>query len=353
MGALAHQDITYHVQLCLRRPRHSSMPMTIRLSPHLALRFLKNLLMLGIFGLAATLIVPDGQSVDRGQDAAQYQLNLDVGVYSGDYEIGVNKYLFAVIVRRILQIEGVDNPFRIIGIATFTMYLFVGYLHRLSVARWILYLTLIAAPSISLNYTEIFRQGLAGSFALLALSTDRTRYVAVPSTIIAASLHQGYLLLLPLQYAVKRIKAFKAQADGVFPREVSHTKRMSRYWVALATAAAAVMMQQYFGSDNGILGVEQQLSFPSVQRALASALLLSTTYALWRTGPSEIVTIATAYMILDSIMVFILDDFTRLQTLVMPLTTLALLSRKLTRHSLFALANCSFVSVYIWLNSTR
>ncbi|WP_162256458.1 hypothetical protein [Sphingomonas sp. Root710] len=297
-------------------------------------------LLLAVLCAYAGYFLADILLVDYVQDANQYRLNLDNGVYHDDY----NVTLFALSVRTIVALLPNGDPFLVLGSFTCATYI---YLALRSSAPWYkiaIFLIFLPLPLMEFNYTQVIRQGVATALLLIALFSNN---------MIASSILFALGGAMHLSYAPFAAIAFvrTVLTNSVDPLASHRTKRETRFDRAIFFAIPAIwiILALYqdilFSADRVDIYISYNLDL--FKRLSASIMMIGIAWLIYPKSDRAIGSFMAYVTVSVAIILPFTYDFLRMQTYNMPFILFAALTCRDSRRSIIALIICLILSIYI------
>ncbi|MFL9839868.1 hypothetical protein ABS767_02730 [Sphingomonas sp. ST-64] len=293
---------------------------------------------LGYF-LASTLVVTEAQ------DAYQYRLNLDLGVYDES-----NSTLFAFVVRTLVALFPYADPFILIGTFTCASYLYLTFRTGAAWYKQAIFLVLLLLPLLEFNYTQVIRQGAANALILHALFTPAWPVAAV-LLVAGGAMHLTYA---PFALAILvRLYLFRNERDLTLvhtPREIRFD-RIVVIALPLLWAILFIYQDQLFSEERTEIYITYDTNI--FKRVGVSSALLGLAWLLYPKTRGSLASFMAFATVSVAIVLPFTYDFLRMQTYVMPFIAFTALMCRDDRRALAALGVCLAISLYVQPNFDR
>lgn len=279
------------------------------------------------------------------QDAAQYRRNMEVGVY--DVDTGDTKFsLFAILVRFLQHNIGAEDPFFVIGIFVCSAYIICAMRMKLNYDKYFMFFLLLIMPTISINYTQVLRQGVASALILPGM------FIAFPPLSIAllglgAMMHQMYAPFV-LTLLIRRFM-FGFQAPG----ETWKRKYTLGIWFdrCIVTALPILMLLVYSYSNvilsDDYTAIYFSSSDSNLKRFLVSILLFICVYLLMGMRPTPMNVFSSYLLTSIAALLPFVYDFLRLQTFATPFVLFAILEARFSLRVRFIFGISLIIALYV------
>jgi hypothetical protein len=276
------------------------------------------------------------------QDAFQYRLNLEQGVYNREESQGY----FGRFVVWINDLLPAFDPFLVVGALTAATYLFVSLKAKTPKLKYVMFLLLLVMPLISANYTQVLRQGLASAFILVGLTAGST-FLFAAFLIAGAMVHKVFAPVV----AILLIREFRFRKKKGAPPPPPHERRPRRealfdliVFVMIPVGWILVFM---FGGDLFRSETYIAFDFSNAKRVVVSVLLLICVRLVYPSLNSRLSTFMAYVTISIAFILPIAIDFLRLHTVAVPFIAIAALSSGGGKNGYYALAICLLLSAYV------
>jgi hypothetical protein len=302
-------------------------------------RLVQSLTLAVICFVVGLVLVQMNTNVDV-QDALQYRLNLETGVYENQDEWGIWSMVVVLISAYIPE----QDPFTLIGAMIAASFLYHSVKARAGWERWAIFLIMLVMPLMTLNYGQVLRQGMAVAIIIAALMVN-SFVVMTGLLLIAAMLHLVYAPFIAL--SLLRFYLFPSSAIGSEGQNIGRSAEIFDWVVFILTPIAFVALiyfapvetfQKYFEFD-----------LYNVKRLLVSLLILAFIALVYPVGNQRLTIFTVYFGLAVAFSLPFQNDYTRINTALFPLLVFAALLCEHPRRSYFALGICFVLTLYIGL----
>jgi hypothetical protein len=276
------------------------------------------------------------------QDAFQYRLNLEQGLYSREETQG---YFGQFVIWLNTLLPSLD-PFFVVGALTAAIYLHVSLQSRVPKLKYAMFLLLLVMPLVSANFTQVLRQGLASGLILIGLTVGSS--ILFPVFLIAgAMLHKVFapvvatLLFREFYFRDKRPGQL-IQPNSGRSRLEDRFDKIIFVMIPIAWLAAFLIGSDFVGGEKYFA-----ITLDNSKRIVVSALLLICVRLVYPTLNNRL-SVFMAYITISIASILpVAIDFFRLHTVALPFIAIAALTTRGGKNGYYALAICILVSMYV------
>lgn len=276
------------------------------------------------------------------QDAFQYRLNMEQGVYNREETQGYFG-LFVVWVKDLLPAL---DPFYVIGALTAATYLYVSLKARAPRLKYLIFLLLLVMPLISANFTQVLRQGLASAFILVGL-TIGSPFLSAAFLISGAMVHKVFAPVVAVM--LFREVRFRRKKPTSPTYAQARRPRSEAFFDMIVFVLIPVAWILIFVFGDGLFRSDMYFTYDlsNAKRIIVSVMLLLCVRLVYPSLNSKLSTFMAYLTISIATILPIAVDFLRLHTVAIPFIAVAALSSGGGKNGYYALAICLILSAYV------